>query len=54
VKFIASAGAVVRVELRREQSGETVEAEITRERYRELGLYVGIVVNVGKRALSPF
>ncbi|HEY4086871.1 MAG TPA: sulfate ABC transporter ATP-binding protein [Bryobacteraceae bacterium] len=49
VKFIASAGAVVRVELQREQSGETVEAEITRERYRELELRVGNVVDVGKR-----
>jgi sulfate transport system ATP-binding protein len=52
VKFIAAAGAVVRVELQREQSGETVEAEITRERFRELGLRVGDAVGV-KRGLSP-
>jgi sulfate transport system ATP-binding protein len=54
VKFIASAGAVVRVELRREQSGETVEAEITRERYRELQLRVGEVVDVLKKGSVPF
>jgi len=54
VKFIASAGAVVRVELQREESGETVEAEITRERYRELALGVGDLVNVVKSGLSPF
>jgi sulfate transport system ATP-binding protein len=49
VKFIASAGAVVRVELRREESGETVDAEITRERFRELELRVGELVEVGVR-----
>jgi sulfate transport system ATP-binding protein len=54
VKFIAPAGAVVRVELQREESGEMLEAEITRERYRELGLSVGDLVDAGKRGLSPF
>jgi sulfate transport system ATP-binding protein len=49
VKFIASAGAVIRLELLREESGDTVEAEITRERYRELGLRVGDVVSVSVR-----
>jgi len=54
VKFIASAGAVVRLELLREESGETVEAEITRERYRELGLRVGDAVDVSVRPSRVF
>jgi len=54
VKFIASAGAVVRLELLREESGDTVEAEITRERYRELGLQVGDLVDVSVRPSRVF
>jgi sulfate transport system ATP-binding protein len=54
VQLIAMAGAVVRVELRREGSGEAVEAEITRERFRELGLRTGDVVDISVRQSRVF
>jgi sulfate transport system ATP-binding protein len=38
VEHVGFAGAVVNVSLRRVEDGETVEAELTRDRYRELGL----------------
>jgi sulfate transport system ATP-binding protein len=38
VEHVGFAGAVVNVLLRRLDGGETVEAELTRDRYRELGL----------------
>jgi len=49
VRFIASSGGVVRVEMIREDTGVTVEAEITPERYRELGLKPGDYVSVTPR-----
>jgi sulfate transport system ATP-binding protein len=49
VRFIGAAGAVVRVELRREDTGDSIEAEITRERYRALGLRIGDHVHVALR-----
>jgi sulfate transport system ATP-binding protein len=54
VRFIGAAGAVVRVELRREDTGSPVEAEITRERYRELGLQPGDYVHIAPRHARVF
>jgi sulfate transport system ATP-binding protein len=54
VQFIAAAGPMVRVELHREDSGSSLDAEITRERYRELGLNVGDRVGVTPRNLRIF
>src|SRR5579863_1399132 len=41
IRYIASAGPVVRLELKREDTGSSLDADISRERYRELGLNVG-------------
>jgi sulfate transport system ATP-binding protein len=54
VRFIAAAGATVRLELHREDTGNSLEAEITRERYRELELNVGDKVGVTPRNLRVF
>lgn len=54
VQFIAAAGPMVRVELHREDSGNSLDAEITRERYRELGLKIGDRVGVTPRNLRIF
>ena len=54
VRFIGAAGAVVRVELRREDNGVAIEAEITREQYRELGLQIGDYVNIAPRHAKVF
>lgn len=48
-------GAIVRLELRREDDGtELVEAELSRDRYRELGLHVGETVWIRPRTLKVF
>ena len=54
VRFIGAAAGVVRVELRREDTGATIEAEITRERCRELGLRVGDYVRITPRHARVF
>jgi sulfate transport system ATP-binding protein len=54
VRFIGAAGAVVRVELRREDTEAAIEAEITRERYRELGLRIGDCVDIAPRHARIF
>jgi sulfate/thiosulfate transport system ATP-binding protein len=54
VKFISSAGAVVRVELQREDNGGGLEAEVTRQRYHELDLKTGQKVRVTARNLRVF
>ena len=54
VRFIGAAGPVVRVELLREDDGTLLEAEITRERFRELALRVGDTVGVTPRNLRVF
>jgi sulfate transport system ATP-binding protein len=54
VRFIGAAGAVVRVELRREDSGAAVEAEITREQYRTLALQIGDHVSIIPRYARDF
>ncbi len=54
VRFIGAAGAVVRVELRREDNGVPIEAEITREYYREISLQIGDFVNIAPRHARVF
>ena len=54
VQFIAAAGAVVRVELARKDTGETVEAEITRDVYRTLALKTGDQVGLSPRHAPAF
>jgi sulfate transport system ATP-binding protein len=54
VQFIAAAGPAVRLELMRQDNGALLEAEITRERFRELALRVGDKVGVAPRNLRVF
>jgi sulfate transport system ATP-binding protein len=54
VRFIAAAGPTVRVELKREDTGVSLDAEITRDRFRELALAVGDKVSVTPRNLRVF
>jgi sulfate transport system ATP-binding protein len=54
VRFIGDAGGLVRVELRRDDTGEEIKAEISRERYRELSLRVGDYVNIEARHSRVF
>jgi sulfate transport system ATP-binding protein len=54
VRYIASAGPVVRLELQRDDNDASLEAEIPRERYRELGIAVGDRVGVVARKLRSF
>ena len=54
VHFIGDAGGLVRVELRREDTGEEIKAEITRERHRELALRVGDSVSIAARHSRVF
>ncbi len=54
VRFIAAAGPTVRVELQREDTGVSLDAEITRDRFHELALAVGDKVSVTPRNLRVF
>ena len=45
---------MVRLELQREDSGSSLDAEISRERFRELNLSVGDKVDVIARNLRVF
>ena len=54
VSYVGAAGPVVRLELRREDTGKSLDAEIGRERFRELNLSVGDKVNVIARNLRVF
>jgi sulfate transport system ATP-binding protein len=54
IRYIGSAGPVVRLELARLDDGGLLDAEITRERYRELDLKIGDQVNVTPRNLRVF
>jgi sulfate/thiosulfate transport system ATP-binding protein len=54
VRHIASAGPVVRLELMRDDNGNSLDAEISRDRYRELALSVGDKVEVTPRNLRTF
>lgn len=54
VKNIHIVGPLVRVELRRPDTGDAVEAELAKDSYRELGLRVGERVFVTPRRLRVF
>jgi sulfate transport system ATP-binding protein len=54
VRFIAAAGPMVRLELQREDTGNSLDAEITRDRFHELALSVGDRVTVTPRTLRVF
>jgi len=54
ILYIAAAGPLVRVELKREDSGAALEAELSRERYHELDLKIGETVSVAPRRLRVF
>jgi sulfate transport system ATP-binding protein len=54
VRYIGAAGPVVRLELQREDTGGSLDAEISRERFRDLNLSVGDKVDVIARNLRVF
>ncbi len=54
IRFIQGAGAVARLELERLDTRELIDAELTRERYRELGLREGERVFVRPRNMRVF
>jgi sulfate transport system ATP-binding protein len=54
VRHIAAAGPAVRLELLREDTGHALEAEITRDRYRQLRLSIGDTVGVTPRNVRIF
>jgi sulfate transport system ATP-binding protein len=54
VRHIQGAGAVARFELERLDTRETIDAELTRERYRELGLNPGETVFLRPRNMRVF
>jgi sulfate transport system ATP-binding protein len=54
IRYVASTGPTVRLELQRDDSGQFLEAEIPRERFRELQLAVGDQVGVSPRNLRVF
>lgn len=54
VAYIAAAGPIVRVQLVREDTGESVESEITRQHYAQLKLHNGDAVFIGFRNARYF
>jgi sulfate transport system ATP-binding protein len=54
VRYVGAAGSLVRLELQRDDTGNTLDAEISRDRYRELNLSVGDKVDVTPRNLRVF
>jgi sulfate transport system ATP-binding protein len=54
ITHIHTIGSLVRLELHREDESEVVEAELSRERFRELGLQAGETVWVKPRAVKVF
>ncbi len=54
VGHIGSAGPVVRIELKRDDNGQILEAELSRESFREMGLTAGDKVHVKPRNLRVF
>jgi sulfate transport system ATP-binding protein len=54
VRHIGWIGPVVRLELEREDTGEALEAEIPRDRYRQLNLKIGDLVDLTPRNLRVF
>ena len=54
VRFVIAAGSRVRIELMSKDSSQTIEVELTRERYRELKLQQGDVVFVHPKQQHVF
>ena len=54
VKHINAVGATVRLDLQRHDTGDILAAELSRERFRELGLKTGEQVHVKPRRLQVF
>lgn len=54
VRHISPVGPVIRLELQRADTGDLIEAELTRERYHELALRTGESVFVKPRKLKVF
>ncbi len=54
VRFVAHGGSSVRLELHREDTGHDLEAEISRERYRQLELAIGDKVAVTPTHIRRF
>lgn len=54
VRYIGAAGPTVRLELEREDSRTMIEAEISREHFRELGIGLGDRVGVTPRRVHVF
>jgi sulfate transport system ATP-binding protein len=54
VRHISAVGPVVRLELERHDNGDVLQAELTRERYQEMGLRAGEHVHVKPRKLQVF
>jgi len=54
VEHIHAVGPVVRIELAQVGSGETIEAALSKERYRELGLMLGDTVYVTPKKVAVF
>lgn len=54
VAHVALLGAVVRVELRRRDTGALVQAELSRDEYRQLGLTAGELVYLRPRRMAVF
>ena len=54
VRFIIAAGSRVRIELMSKDSSQTIEVELTKERYRELNLRQGDVVFVHPKQQHTF
>lgn len=54
IAHIHTIGSIVRLELHREDISEVVEAELSRERFRELGLQAGETVWVKPRVVKVF
>jgi sulfate transport system ATP-binding protein len=54
IAHIHTIGSLVRLELHREDNSEIVEAELSRERFRELALQAGESVWVKPRAVKVF
>jgi sulfate/thiosulfate transport system ATP-binding protein len=54
VRFIIAAGSRVRIELMSKESSQTIEVELTKERYRELKLQQGDVVFVYPKQQQTF
>jgi sulfate transport system ATP-binding protein len=54
ISHIHAVGPLVRMELRHGETGQTIEAEVTKARYQDLGVKVGETVYVTPRNLQVF